>query len=131
MFLRPKHQRLHVPDLWAIEDQGPDYEAARSFMLFLHRQGHLKGFVTALRDADAAAISDGRAELEDLTGKTLAQLDADWHAWIQATPHEIGGDTQLVQRAMILPRAEWLQWREQNAARLVFDEQLSRWRVRP
>ena len=126
MQLLPKYEKLHVHELWAVEDAAPDYEVGRSFMLFLHRHNHLLPFVKALRTAEG----NGGRELETITGRTLEQLDADWHSWVRAQPFVAGGDVFLVERAMIMRSVEWEQWLRENAKRLQFDEQLGIWRVR-
>jgi hypothetical protein len=123
--LLPKYERLHVQDLWSGQG-GPDYAVARSFMLFLHRGGHLRPWLDALR----TTAGDGRAELEALAGRTLDQLDGEWHDWVAAHPFVFGGDTMLVERSMLLRPAEWQQWLRDHEERLVFDEQQRLWRVR-
>jgi hypothetical protein len=124
MQLLAKYEHLHVAGLWVADGQ-PDYEVARSFMLFLHRHGQLVPFVRALR----TATGDGRRELEAITGRTLSQLDADWHAWVAAQPFVVGGDVFLVERSLILGPTEWAQWLRDNADHLQFDEELRIWRV--
>lgn len=124
MQLKAKYEKLHVPDLWTAAEA--DYEVARSFMLFLHRRDQLLPFVRALHTADG----DGRRELEQITGRSLEELDEEWHAWVAAQPFVVGSDVFLVERSLIMRPAEWQQWLSDNKERLWFDAQLRVWRVR-
>lgn len=126
LLLSRQHVRLHVQDLWNPDASGPDYAAARSFMLFLHRRGLLHPFVQALRASDG----DGREVLQALAGTSIEQLDREWHEWVVANPPVLGGDTMLVARATIVPTNEWPEWLAAHEPPLEFDDQQGIWRVR-
>ncbi|MGE3171294.1 MAG: hypothetical protein AB7O97_01630 [Planctomycetota bacterium] len=121
-----RHPEFDVAAMWTVDRAGFDYGAARSFMLFLHRRGWLRPFVLAL----PGAAGDGRAELEAIAGRTLAELDAEWHAWIEANPYVLGGDATLVERSTVLDAVGWQRWQDENRERLRFDDALGIWRVR-
>ncbi len=57
------------------------YPYVRYVMLWLYRQGKLRAFYEAYTGRYAADTT-GRAALESLLGKPLAEIDAAWRAWL-------------------------------------------------
>lgn len=62
------------------------YGESSSFLLYLHEQGLLKPFYQQLKK-DVATDPTGVKTLQKTTGRTLAQLESDWKAWmLKRTP---------------------------------------------
>jgi hypothetical protein len=59
------------------------YGQSSSFLLYLHEQNQLKGFYQQLKK-DIATDPTGSKSLQKSTGKTIAQLETDWKAWMMA-----------------------------------------------
>lgn len=107
--------------------QTDDQSIARSFMLFLHRRGHMKTFVRALyeegRHADAQAI------LQDTCGIPLGSIERAWKQWVVKQP--IDEDVRFVERAFVMNVAELSVWWEANKSRLAWNRKQERYIVRP
>lgn len=99
---------------------GPDVDqcAARSLMLFLHRQHKLKALVAAMRER--REDRDGASALARAWGAPLADLEQRWKDWIRAQP--IDDDVCLVPQSIVLPEAEWVEWLRANEGRLRWSE---------
>lgn len=104
---------------------GPDVDqcAARSLMLFLHRQHKLKALVDAMRDR--GDDRDGAKALARAWGAPLADLDQRWREWLRAQP--IDADVELVPQSVVLPEAEWVEWLRANETRLQWSEEDQRY----
>ncbi|HEX6813385.1 MAG TPA: hypothetical protein VF384_17325 [Planctomycetota bacterium] len=104
-----------------------DQTAARSLMLFLHRQQKLKALVTSMlerRDDPRGAAALARA-----WGAPLADLEQRWKQWIRAQP--IDAEVLLVPQSTVLPEAEWREWLRANEDRLQWSEAEQRYVPRP
>lgn len=104
---------------------GPDVDqcAARSLILFLHRQGKLRAFVQAMlaRTGDP----DGSQTLQQVFGTPLPTLERAWLEWIRAQP--IDADVDLVPQSLLHTPAEHDRWLQRHEARLRYDDALERY----
>ncbi len=115
---------LSIEGLVTLEE--PDQSAARSLMLFLHRQGLFKKFVHEM--SVAADDPTGVVTLEKVCGKDVSQIERDWKEWVMAQP--IDGNVNLVPQAFVLPVEHWKTWCEKNSSRLYWSETEQMYRVR-
>jgi hypothetical protein len=90
---------------------------ARSFNLFLHRQGCLTEYIKALHTGEGKA--DPIKTLEAIYDADLDTLESEWKGWVKSQP--IDANVKLVKRSFILPSAEWLQWWNLNREHLYWD----------
>jgi hypothetical protein len=110
----------HVIDKYTLEAlfKTRDQSVARSFNLFLHRQGCLAEYIKTLY------IGEGRADpaktLEAIYGADLITIEREWIGWVKSQP--IDANVKLVERSFILPYPEWVQWWNQNQEYLHWDE---------
>jgi hypothetical protein len=104
-----------------------DQCAARSLMLFLHRERKLEALVRAMLDRSRDRTHDraGAAVLERVWGAPLADLERRWLDWIRAQPLDL--DVGLVPRSQVLPEAEWAQWLRTDGSDLQWDESRQRY----
>jgi hypothetical protein len=125
---------LSLDSLFRFEDG--DQSAARSFVLFLHRQGWLKPFMNEMihRDQHLSGAStldrdlSGATTLELVTGKTTIELEEAWKDWIRSQPND--DNVQLVPQAFIKNDDEWREWWTENRGRLAWDSRLGIYVVR-
>ena len=92
---------------------------ARSFNLFLHRQGYLTEYIQALH------IGEGKADpiktLETVYGADLDTIENKWKEWVKAQP--IDADVNLVKQSFVLSYPQWSRWWNQNREFLVWNEE--------
>lgn len=91
--------------------------AVRSFFLYLHRQGAMKGFVDAVR---LGQYETPQIALERLLGSSLSEIEQDWKEWVGGQP--IDANVNLVQSAFVLPQAQWDQWWRNAQKDIYWDE---------
>ena len=96
-----------------------DQSIARSFNLFLHKQGHLNNFIEALYSG--AGKADPIQTLKAVYGADLATIEDEWKGWAQSQP--IDANVKLVSRSFILPYPDWVRWWESNRNNLHWDEE--------
>lgn len=96
-----------------------DQCAARAFMLYLHREGKLKAFITAYHSAPNDV--SGKDALERAMGLPLDRIEANWKQWIRATP--LDANVFLVERAFILPHDQWAKWQATHRKTIRWNEQ--------
>jgi hypothetical protein len=104
----------------------PDQCAARSLMLFLNKKGLFKSFVKEI--STIKGDWDGSATLQKVYGKSIADIESEWKAWIKAQP--IDEDVKLVESAFVLPESQWQTWWRTNQNRLYWSEEEQIYRVR-
>jgi hypothetical protein len=90
---------LSLDSLFRFEDG--DQSAARSFVLFLHRQGWLKPYMNEM----IHRVQDDSATLELVTGKKTIELNEAWKNWIRSQPND--ANVQLIPQAFIKTDDEW------------------------
>lgn len=103
-----------------------DQPLQRSLMMFLHKKGLFKSFVTELRGSQP-----GSSAVETLTrvyGADLDTIEADWKAWVSEQP--LDENVALVQAAFVLDKPDWDRWWEKHADRLYWDEKERMYKVR-
>jgi hypothetical protein len=118
-------ERLDLAELTAARDV--DQCAARSFFLFLHRKGLMKKLVLEMRRAEKPG--NGLNILEKVYGLPTSTIEKDWKKWIRAQP--LDDDVKLVEHALAMSRSEWQSWWQANRKRLLWDQKLDLYRVRP
>lgn len=104
---------------------GPEVDqcAARSLMLFLHREGKLKALVQAMRTR--TDDPEGSATLAQVYGAPLATLEHAWKDWIRRQP--LDADVALVPQSLLLTQAQWEGWWQQRQDRLRWDDEAQRY----
>lgn len=104
---------------------GPDVDqcAARSLVLFLHRQGKLEALIDAMRTRQADP--DGANTLARVWNAPLDDLEQAWKAWIRAQP--LDNDVLLVPRSVVVREADWEEWWRQNGLLLRWDDAVQRY----
>jgi hypothetical protein len=95
-----------------------DQSVARSFSLFLHRQGCLAEYIHALYSKEGQA--DPAEILEAIYGADLDTIEREWIGWVKSQP--IDANVKLVERSFILPYPDWVRWWDQNQEYLHWDE---------
>lgn len=102
-----------------INSPDPDQCAVRSLMLFLHKKklftNCVRKWQTGLTDATGVKI------LEEVYGRSLAQIEEDWKAWVRSQP--IDGNVKFVPMAFVLPQQEWQMWLSINKHKLYWNEE--------
>ena len=96
-----------------------DQSVARSFNLFLHRQGCLNNFVQTLYPK--AGKADPVRALAAVYGADLETIESAWKNWVKSQP--IDANVKLVERSFILPYAKWVRWRNANHKHVVWDQE--------
>ena len=99
---------------------------ASSFMLFLHKKGHLRRFVQQLQ----AKGKEAKPEeiLVGVYGQPIATIEREWKEWIAGQP--IDGNVNLVPLSFVRTEPEWDAWWQANKDRLMWDEAQGIYRVR-
>ena len=100
-----------------------DQCAARSLVLFLHRQRKLPALVEAMRTR--TGDPDGSEALERAFGAPLAELEAQWKQWIRDQP--LDADVALVPQSLLLTEAQWREWWPEQEGRLVWSDERQRY----
>lgn len=98
---------------------------ASSFMLFLHRKGHMRRFVRQLQIKGKNANPEEM--LVGIYGQPMGTIEREWKAWIDSQP--IDANVNLVPLAFVKTESEWRTWWQENKDRLVWDEALEVYRV--
>ena len=96
-----------------------DQSVARSFNLFLHRQGCLAEFIKTLHNGEGRA--DPVKTLEAIYGTDLDAIEHEWIDWVKSQP--IDANVKLVERSFILPHPQWIRWWNLNREYLQWDEE--------
>jgi hypothetical protein len=96
-----------------------DQSVARSFNLFLHRQGCLTEFIKTLYTGKGRA--DPLKTLEVIYGADLVTIEREWIGW--AKSQSIDANVKFVERSFILPYPEWVRWWNINQEYLHWDEE--------
>jgi hypothetical protein len=96
-----------------------DQSVARSFNLFLHRQGCLTEFIKALYTGEGR--SDPVKTLETIYGADLGTIESEWIGWVKS--QSIDANVKLVERSFILSYPEWGRWWSLNHEYLHWDEE--------
>ena len=94
-----------------------DQNVARSFMLFLHRQGYLTEFIQSLHNGKGK--TEPIKTLETIYGANLGRIEIQWKTWVKTQP--IDANVKLVNRSFILPHTEWIRWWDLNREYLYWD----------
>jgi hypothetical protein len=104
-----------------------DQCAARSLMLFLHRERKLETLVRLMTDRGHERWPDpnGAAKLENAWGAPLADLERRWLDWIRVQP--LDGDVALVPRSQMLTAEQWSQWLRTEGGGLDWDDAQQRY----
>jgi hypothetical protein len=113
---------LSLDSLFRFEDR--DESAARSFVLFLHRQGWLKPYMNEM----IHRVRSAQSTLEWVTGKKTIELNEAWKKWIRSQPND--ANVQLIPQAFIKTDDEWREWWTENQGRLAWDSRLGIYVVR-
>jgi len=109
-----------------IKSKQPDQCTARSFMLFLNKEGVFKDFVGQI--SIEKKDRDGSATLERVYGKPISEIEKEWKDWINHQP--IDEDVMLVPAAFVLTEDEWYNWWRENQDRLYWSEEEQIYRVK-
>jgi hypothetical protein len=111
----------HVIDKFTLEAlfKTRDQSVARSFILFLHRQGCLAEYVKTLYTGESRA--DPVKTLEVIYEADLVTIEREWIGWVKSQP--IDANVRLVERSFILPYPEWVRWWNINQKYLHWDEE--------
>jgi hypothetical protein len=96
-----------------------DQSVARSFNLFLHKQGRLTEFIKTLHTGEGRA--DPVNTLEAIYGADLGTIEREWIGWVKSQPIE--ANVKLVERSFILSYPQWVRWRRLNHKYLHWDEE--------
>jgi hypothetical protein len=96
-----------------------DQSVARSFNLFLHRQGCLAEYIKTLYTGEGRA--DPVKTLEVIYGADLVTIEREWIGWVKSQP--IDANVKLVEKSFILPHTEWVRWWNLNQNYLHWDEE--------
>jgi hypothetical protein len=96
-----------------------DQNVARSFTLFLHRQGRLTNFMRTLHSGKGKA--DPVEVLEAVYGADPDTIEREWIGWVKSQP--IDANVKLVERSFILSYPEWIRWWRLNQEHLHWDEE--------
>lgn len=99
---------------------------ASSFMLFLHKKGHLRRFVQQLQTKGKEAKPE--EILVGSYGQPIATIEREWKEWIAGQP--IDGNVNLVPLSFVRTEPEWDAWWQANKDRLMWDEAQGIYRVR-
>jgi hypothetical protein len=116
-------ENLRLEDLFQTEDQC----IARSFMLFLHRRGHLQKFVREIHKQGKSARLE--AILVSICQMPLQAIEQEWKQWVANQP--IDENVKLVPAAFVKNETQWAAWWKKNMQRLVWDDTLGIYVVRP
>jgi hypothetical protein len=96
-----------------------DQNVARSFNLFLHRQGCLAEYIKTLHTGEGRA--DPVKTLEVTYGADLVTIEHEWIGWVKSQP--VDANVRLVERSFILPYPAWVRWWNLNQEHLHWDEE--------
>ena len=99
---------------------------ASSFMLFLHKKGHMRRFVQQLQAKGKEAKPEDI--LVGVYGQPIATIEREWKEWIAG--QLIDGNVNLVPLSFVKTEPEWAAWWQANKDRLVWDEAQGIYRVR-
>ncbi len=113
-------QTKNVIDNYTLDEllNTDDQSVARSFNLFLHKNGHLTDFIRSLYNEHGKA--DPVRMLETIYGDNLLTIEAEWKDWVKSQP--IDANVELVQSSFVLSYQEWVRWRETTQDYLIWDE---------
>lgn len=119
-----RHAELDLARL--AESSEWDQDAARSFMVFLHRHGTLTPFIQQL--AKRSGDSKGLLTLEAVYGKPVSQINSEWKAWVL---EQSSADIRLLPRSFVKTAPEWQVWRTQTRSKLRWNEKRARFEPIP